>query len=781
MAFKKTFVLLFFLSSFTTYGQQVVIKGQVTEELSKQPLQGVKVSLSTPKKEGVTDKAGFYSFTIDPADSVEISFSLIGFTSVTKKVPATEDFSLDVVLSTEDYYLDEVVLEGQKQKKISEGAEISSIDLPVEQIKSIPTLFGEKDVLKALQLMPGVQTGSEGMAGLYVRGGGPGENLFLVDHAMVYNPYHLFGFFSSFNGDALQNVNLIKGGFPARYGSRLSSVINMELKSGNPERITGEAGIGLIASRFTLEGPIVKDKLTFMISGRRTYLDVLTRPFMTGDFRAGYYFYDLAGKISYKVDPKNTIYLSGYNGNDRFSISTQFEDNQSKGNLGWRNQAYTLGWDRIINKRVFSQTALTYSGYNFNIRSEDNWGGETFFLNFNSLVSEISVKQQFEYFHSDKHKLFAGISLTHHTLNPEALVFQGSYINSDLDFSSRTRALETAIFIEDEFRPFRALTINGGIRLSSFYVNGEHYINPEPRLTAGYQLKPDLSIKAGYAEMNQFAHQLTSGGIGMPIDLWVPATENVMPARSRQVTLGMAKDFMPLNTTFSIEGYYKKTDRMAGYREGASFILFDDPYNLEDGRSWEDNVTQGQGWSYGIEFLLHKKAGRFSGWAGYTLSWTQLQFDDVNWGRKFYARYDRRHDISLVGLFKASEKIHLSSTWVYGTGNAITMPNAAFQPFTPSEQSSRPTASYTSYYYYEDRNQFRMAPYHRLDLSIQFIKKLKGRKVRTWDLSVYNLYNRQNPYFYFLENTYSNTGNQTVLKQVSLFPIIPSITYNLKF
>jgi hypothetical protein len=658
---------------------------------------------------------------------------------------------------------------------------MSTVEIPIRQIKTIPALLGEKDVLKVLQLMPGVQKGSEGSSGLYVRGGGPDQNLIILDDAVVYNAYHLFGFFSLFNGDALKSVELTKGGFPARYGGRLSSVLDMNMKEGSKDKLHGEGGIGIISSRLTLEGPLKKDKSSFILSGRRTYADALARPFIpNGD--GGYYFYDLTAKVNYDFGRKDKLYLSGYFGKDRFFITEKYDGNRYKTGFNWGNATGTLRWNHLFNQKLFTNTSLIFSNYRFRIFQDDkSKDGATYSLDYHSGIRDLGIKQDWDFFPNPQHALKFGVMSTYHQFTPSAVVVKDSQVNQ---FSRDVEAIdvvESGLYAEDTYRPFDKVRLNAGFRLSHYAAEGRQYFRPEPRLAASYSLREDLSVKASYALMNQYVHLLSNTGIGLPTDLWVPTTARVKPQQSQQVAAGIAKDFIDRGLQLTVEGYYKKMDNIIGYREGASFLLIEDGPEGASRVSWEDNVTAGQGWSYGTELLLQKKSGRFSGWVGYTLSWTQLQFDELNFGRKYYARYDRRHDLSLVGIYEISPRITLSGSWVYGTGNAITLPVSEYLAgeHVPTAQGGR----YGSYLNdYGPKNSFRMAAYHRLDLGIQFHKKMR-RHERTWEFSLYNAYSRQNPFFYFTESkTDQATGiSKAVLKQIALFPIIPSFSYNFKF
>jgi hypothetical protein len=676
---------------------------------------------------------------------------------------------------------------------------MSTVEIPVQQIKALPALLGEKDVMKALQLMPGVQSGSEGNSGLYVRGGGPDQNLIILDDATVYNAYHLFGFFSLFNGDALKSVELTKGGFPARYGGRLSSVIDMNMKEGNKEKLKEEVGLGLLSSRLTLEGPIEKGKSSFLVSGRRTYLDVLTKPFMRADQKIGYYFYDFNTKLNYDFGRKNKLYLSGYFGRDKFNLvnETGGADRKDVNSFGmfWGNATATARWNHLINDRLFTNTSLIFSNYRFNVQGKTQafYQGvadpdEYYELNYGSGIRDIGIKYDVDYLPNLKHSLRLGFTSVSHRFTPRAVVLLAPEQNRNERETEHLYGQESALYIEDLYKPTSRLLINAGFRLSNFYTQGKHYLNPEPRLAAAYMLREDFSMKASYAAMNQYIHLLSNTGIGLPTDLWVPSTKRVAPQQSQQIAAGFAKDFTEHNFSVTLEGYYKKSDKILGYKEGASFVEIGTPESVEK-VDWQNNVIPGQAWSYGAELLLQRKFGKLSGWVGYTLSWTQLQFDSLNRGEKFYARYDRRHDISVVGIYKLRPRITLSANWVYGTGNALTLPVASYNApvHNPGDgqTTDRRDYGYTNVSDFGERNSFRMAAYHRMDIGVQFHKERQmfGRPVaRTWDISIYNLYNRRNPFFYYAgSEEKENETSVTVLKQVSLFPIIPSVSYSLKF
>ncbi|MDQ3190128.1 MAG: TonB-dependent receptor [Bacteroidota bacterium] len=783
-----TFSLIFHFSS---NAQKYTVSGYISDEATGEKLIGANVYEPTLKTGTTSNLYGFYSFTVQSGDSISLLIRYIGYKSQIVKLLPGKDIQLNFKLSP-SIDLNAFELVEERTVKIEENSQMSVIEIPISQIKSIPALLGEVDVLKSLQLLPGVQSGGEGSSGLYVRGGGPDQNLILLDGAPVYNASHLFGFFSVFNADAIKNVQLTKGGFPARYGGRLSSVIEINLKDGNTQKFSGEGSVGIVASRLTLEGPIIKDKTSFIISARRTYIDVLARPFIkaasNGEGTGGYYFYDLNAKINHKFSNKDHLYLSFYSGDDRFYARSK-GDYTYNGNkniysdefkVGWGNSTSTLRWNHILSPKLFSNTSLIYSRFNFYTQIESKHSEITptatyqndFALKFLTGIEDISGKIDFDYLPSTNHYIKFGIGNINHAFNTGALQYKSSATGSTaLDTTlgtARTYANELSAYIEDDYRISARLKANFGIHYSGFVVSKSYYQSFQPRFSGRYFITEKLAFKASYATMMQFIHLLSNAGIGLPTDLWVPSTDKIKPQISKQVAAGFAKTIRKDDNDYevSIEGYYKIMDNIIDYKGGANFF--------NQSENWEKQVEVGKGWSYGSEFFVQKKTGRTTGWVGYTLSWTERQFPEINFGEKFPYKYDRRHDLSVVVNYKITKNIDISGTWVYGTGNAITLPIARYQAI----------ADYSSFYnyyneieYYESRNGFRMRAYHRMDVGINFRKEKKWGE-RTINVSAYNAYNRKNPYFYAFGN--DEIGNR-VIKQYSLFPLLPSISYNFKF
>ncbi len=795
--------IIMIISLINLYGQtsRYTISGIVYEKGSRETLIGVNIYEPNLRLGTTTNTYGFYSITL-PADSVELLFSYVGYTPVIKDMVLTENIRLDIELDpTLD--LQEVVVTGERLFRISENTQMSRLDIPIQQARNIPSLLGEKDMFKVLQLMPGVQSGTEGTSGFYVRGGGPDQNLIILDDAIVYNASHLFGFFSVFNGDAVKNMQLYKGGFPARFGGRLSSVLDIQMKDGNKEKFSGEGGIGLISSRLTLEGPIVKEKGSFLISGRRTYIDALIAPFVPDDGAAGYFFYDLNTKLNYDIDKNNRILVSSYMGRDKFFFRDQFSsgefEDEMEGGLFWQNVTTTVRWNRIFNDKLFANASFIFSDYTLQIYSEESYrdkiNNETsaFELRYTSGIQDIGGKYDISWNPIPNHHVRAGFQTIRHKFTPSAIVLRDDDIgklerNAELHYS-----LESGLYVEDEIDFGDFVTINPGLRFSHFYTNNNSYQYLEPRFASNVLLQPLLSWKASFASMNQYVHLLSTTGIGLPTDLWVPSTEKIAPQRTWQVATGFAYDWLDKNLEFSIEGYYKKSNGIIGYKEGASFLYIEDPENATS-FSWQDNMTSGEGWAYGVEFLVQRKFGKLSGWAGYTLSWIQHRFDELNFGETFWARYDRRHDISLVAIYEISPRITFSGTWVYATGNAFDLATGRMPVVTHNPVGESPQyydTWWNSASIYDKKNSFRAASYQRLDLGFQFHKEFTAFGIpwkRTIELGAYNAYSRKNPFFYYWETVYQydefgndNQGEERKLMQVSIFPIIPSISFNFKF
>jgi hypothetical protein len=799
MRYRLYQLLIFVCLSIPSLAQdKITISGFIREKSSRELLPGVNIFIENTAYGTSSNTYGFYSITMPKSDSVWVNYSFVGYAKRRILLSSRNSGQLNVDLEPVNQ-LDEVTISGRRDsEKVSESVQMSQIEVPISQIKKIPAFLGEKDVIRVLQLMPGVQKGSEGQTGLYVRGGGPDQNLLILDDAVVYNASHLFGFFSVFNSDALKSVELTKGGFPARYGGRLSSVIDLNMKEGAKDKLHGEGGIGLISSRLTLEGPLYKKKSSFLLSARRTYIDVLAAPLIAqqqvgydSKVKPGYYFYDLNAKVNYDLGEKNKLYLSGYFGQDRFKVIEKSKNSYMKSGLNWGNATATLRWNHLINQKLFVNTSLIYSHFDFNIFANqtdyyEDRDPSIFTLKYNSTIRDVSLKTDFDFYPNSRHSLKFGALFTPHQFIPSALAIKGEFSEEGINARAKPiRTLEAGAYIEDTWQPINPLKVNAGLRISSFQTSTRTYIRPEPRIAAALKLATDFSVKASYAKMNQYVHMLSNTGLGLPTDLWVPTTDKIAPQQSSQVAVGLAKDLEKPQLTFTLEGYYKKMNNIISYKEGSSFLSLDGENATEI--NWEDNVTSGKGWSYGMEAMIQRKTGKLSGWIGYTLSWTQWKFPELNFGETFFPRYDRRHDISIVGIYELSKRITLSATWVYGTGNALTIPVSKFQTrgniYIPDGSQGVYWPNWPNTSEYGKKNAFRAEPYHRMDIAIQFHKK-KKRHERTWEFGLYNAYNRKNPFFYNInrkEDPANSKQQINVLTRYSLFPVLPSFSYNFKF
>lgn len=778
------------------FGQKFTISGYIADKESGEQLLGASIYVKSLGDGTATNLYGFYSLTL-PAGQYDLVYSYVGYNSVQVSIDLKENVTRNVDLEAL-VELNEIVITDERSNQIQNTTQMSTIKMSMDKVKTLPAFMGEQDLIKTLQLLPGVQSGGEGSSGLYVRGGGPDQNLILLDGVPVYNASHLFGFFSVFNADAINSVELMKGGFPARYGGRLSSVLDIRMKEGNLSKFEGEGSIGVISSKLSLQGPIKKGKTSFMLSGRRTYLDILARPLIKAagnsngtDIVAGYYFYDFNGKINHKFSDRSRLFLSGYTGDDKFyfditekyTIDGNQENFNVLGDLTWGNRIAALRWNYMINPKLFSNFTATYSKYKFSTTAdlrqtywEDNEEKQTsYYYNFFSGIDDVTAKVDFDYMPSPNHFVKFGFGDIYHTFSPGATQEKIEFGDTRIDSTRNNdilRAHEAYAYIEDDFKVGNRLKVNAGLYATVFAPKDTQFFSLQPRFAARYLLTDKSSIKVSYASMMQALHLLTNPTIGLPTDLWVPATKDVPVETSRQVAIGFAQTIAE-KYELSIEGYYKTMNNIIEYKDGESF--------QGQQTTWEDKVEIGTGWSYGAEVFFEKKIGDFSGWIGYTLSWTERQFDNVNFGDPFPYRYDRRHDASIVLTYKPNENVDFGIVWVYGTGNAYTLAQERYTPYQPNPYMNN-FFGYNEVEHVEERNNFRAPAYHRLDVGVNLHKKTKWG-VRTWSLGLYNAYSRQNPFYIYwgYENGVFNDNSQKALKQVALFPIIPSISYSFKF
>lgn len=766
--------------------QQFTVSGVVQDAETGEPLIGSYVFDVMNKVGTTTNSYGFYSLSVG-RDSAQLQVSYLGYTPFMEVLFLNRHRPkrLNINLAPAVGELAEATVVADRMGAIQERIQMSSVSLDVKKVKDLPVFLGETDILKAIQLLPGVQSGTEGTSGFYVRGGGPDQNLILIDGVPVYNVSHLFGFFSIFNADAINHVQLIKGGFPAEYGGRLSSVLDIRMKEGNNQEWHGEGSVGNISAKLTIEGPIVKGKTSMLLSARRTYLDVLMQPFMQDDLgTGGYYFQDFNAKINHKIDDRNKLYLSYYGGDDlaymRYKESYDWDGvryNTSIDNkLGWGNQIATFRWNSIVTPKLFSNVTATYSKYDFNtllnLEQTTTYVDTSLFSSMNisylSGIEDVGAKWDMEYHPNSQHEIKFGINVTNHRFTPgvNSWTFDVGGFQLDTAFGSYIQdAMDVSAYFQDDWKIGDKLRVNMGLHMNQFSVNQEDYISLQPRLSARYLINEMSSIKASYVQMNQNLHLLANQGLGLPTDLWVPATDRIRPQVAEQVAVGYANN-LGKGWELSLEGYYKEMDNLIEYKDGVSFML--------DVGDWQDKVTVGRGWSYGAEFLLEKKQGRTTGWLGYTWAKAMRQFDDVNFGEPYPYTFDRRHDVSIVLNHKLSENWKFGFVWVYGTGRAVTLPTQQYL----TDPSLLDNYWYQTTNYIGSRNNFREPAYHRADFAFTRTKETKWGE-RSWQFGVYNAYNRIN--VFYMDFGYSNQFDEYGLIGYGLFPIIPSISYQFKF
>jgi hypothetical protein len=779
-------IVIFFLSFLHVLAQdKFTLNGYIKDSLTGETLIGANINVKEEGRGTTSNQYGFFSLTLAKG-SYQLVVSYIGYDSRLIDINFEENKTINVLLIPSSSYLNNVTVTTRKRENNVKSAQMGKVDLNINTIKSLPSLFGEVDVLKSLQLLPGVRNAGEGNSGFYVRGGGPDQNLIMLDEAVVYNTGHLFGFFSVFNSDAIKSLSLIKGGMPAQYGGRLSSVIDIAMKDGNMNKTQVDAGIGLIASRIAIQGRIKKNKASYLISARRTYIDLLVKPFIPKSnsfYGSGYYFYDLNAKINYKFSEKDRLYLSGYFGRDKFDFNNA--KRSFKTDIPWGNSTATLRWNHVFSKKLFSNTSLIYNDYKFDFGGSQN----DLSLKLSSGIKDLNAKTDFDFYATPEHKLKFGGQYTFHTFLPSvASGKQDTVIFAPANVQKKY-ANEFALYLQDDWDVTKRIRLNYGLRYSLFqqvgrytaytqdaygnkldsvvYGNGDvikSYGGFEPRVTLRYSINDLSSIKVAVTRNLQYIHLVSNAGTTLPTDIWVPSTYRVKPQIGWQYALGYFRNFNNNVFETSFELYYKNMQNQIEYREGYTPNTLKDP---------EEDFVFGKGWSYGAELFINKVKGRFTGWVGYTISWTWRRFPDLNNDEKYPSKYDRRHDLSIVGSYELTKKWKFSSVFVFGTGNAISLPERFY--FVDGVLTQE----------FSHINAYRMAPYHRLDLSATYIPQHKKQRKYTsnWVFSIYNVYSRLNPYFYYYDQQGSAAnGTLTVTaKQVSLFPIIPSVTWNVQW
>ena len=780
--------------------EKATISGYITDSKSGEEMIGIKIYIPSIKKGALTNAYGFYSITI-PKGAYSIEYRSSIYPTEKKTLSLIKDTTISIEMGSSIQDIEEVVINAKKGENVNSTA-MGQMELEIEQIKTLPAFMGEVDVVKTLQLLPGVSSVSEGGQGFYVRGGGPDQNLVLLDEAIVYNAAHLFGFFSVFNADAVKSVELTKGAMPANFGGRMSSVLEVHMNEGNNKEFKVKGGIGAISSRITVEGPLKKDRGSFIISGRRTYIDLIMKaaiPDSSPFAGTSYFFYDLNAKMNYRLTDRDRIYLSGYFGKDVFSFGSR--DAGFQVDMPWGNSIAALRWNHLFSNKLFMNLTTTFTDYNFKFGSQQ----DQFKFELLSGVKDFGAKMDFSYFPGSSHKLKWGANYIYHIFTPTSVSAEADTVVFDTGVAQKLYSHESALYFLDEFDLTENFRINAGLRYSTYqhvgpftrYINGDgvstndttiqynkgdlikFYHGLEPRISMRWLLPDNSSIKGGYSYNYQYVHLTSLSAVSLPTDIWYPSTDIARPQAGWQASMGYYKNFFDDHYETSVEVYYKGMNNLIEYQEGTL-----------PGSTINDNTDNqlafGRGWSYGVEFLIKKSVGKLTGWIGYTWSKTERQFDDINNGDVYPAKYDRRHDLSVVGTYKLNDRWVFGSSFIYATGNTLTLPNSWY------------VQDQDLLFNYGARNSTRMAPYHRLDISAtlyakeyktktdpvtgEVIKKKKKFK-SNWAFSVYNVYNRANPFFLYVDqdgNFFDGDFSLSV-QQVTLFPIIPSVTWNFEF
>lgn len=831
------------LTAINVAAQKFTVSGYVTDESSGEPLIGVAIIDKATSLGTVTGNSGYYSISLDAGERTLV-VSCLGYDEKVLRQSLKSNVTLNISIRPTASELMGATVTGHSTVSGARTTQMSAVEVPVSQIKTVPALGGEVDVIKALQLLPGVQSGTEGTAGIYVRGGGADENLLLMDGVPLYNVNHLYGFFSVFNADALKNVTLYKGSFPARFGGHLSSVIDVRMNDGNEYEYHGSASIGVISSKINFEGPIVKGRTTFNISARRTYLDLVAKPVIAsinkkhryddGDYEklgGGYDFYDINAKITHRFNNGDRLSLSIYDGDDRAKVVTDDvysymimsvdpstweltptgvkSYSRATSDLKWRwgNYVSAIRWNHEISPTVYVSSSASYTQYRnrqdvsmSQYESLIEKGKESDIdqmkasVAYNSLINDLSANADFEWRPDPRHDIKFGPSYTFHTFRPGIISMKQSGSNSEnpeknSQMSQKVgqtpiKTHEASLYLEDNWSVTDWLKTDLGFRTSLYSVEGKTYFSLEPRLSARALITDRLSFKASYSEMGQYIHLLCNSNLSLPSDLWVPVTRNIKPMRSRQTAAGAFYDLGMYE--FSMEGYCKTMDNVLEYRDGASYFGI--------GTGWEEKVCMGRGWSYGLEFMVQKKVGKTTGWVGYTLARAMRKFDRegmmINGGNPFPAKYDRRHDLSATVTHAFSKRFDVNATFVLASGNCGSL---GYDEYMTDDMSGcGPESGFErsmSASYLANRNNYRMPLYNRMDIGCHFYRETgrRNRCTSIWSIGIYNVYNHKNPFLVLVDSEsefdYEHYTWKVwpVLKKVSIFPMMPSVSYTLKF
>ncbi|MDR1224267.1 MAG: TonB-dependent receptor [Tannerella sp.] len=788
----------------TAAARKVTVSGYITDAESSEILIGTNIYDRISGTGTASNEFGFFSLTL-PGGDAELRFSYTGYATETRKIDLRKNEKINISLRS-NALLDEVVVVGVENRESGiEATNMSAMEVPLNILRTAPALLGETDVMKAIQMLPGVQAGTEGSAGIYVRGGGPDENLVLLDGIPLYNVDHLFGFFSVFTPEAVKKVTLYKGSFPSRFGGRLSSVIDVRTNDGDMYNYHGTVGIGLLSDKLQLEGPVWKGRTSFNVSARRSYLDFFAKLVMAKEDKLSYYFYDLNAKINHKFNDKSRLFLSLYNGSDTYDAEWDDSSDDRKATsadgLKWGNTLLAAKWNYIFSPKLFSNTTATLSQYRFNITSGFSERMPKYDIDskthyeYRSGIKDLTYRTDFDYYPSSGHHVKFGAGFLHHNFRPEVesskyISNEGGAVTVDTYTKSSDKEIyagETSVYAEDDMNVTPRLSLNAGLHFSLFHVGHTTYKSLQPRLAARYQLPGDFALKASYSKMNQYVHLLSNYTLVLPMDLWVPATDNIKPMRTHQYSLGAYYTGFK-GWELSAESYYKDMRNVLEYKDGARF--------LGSSSYWEDKVEMGKGRAYGVELMAQKTTGKLTGWISYALAKSERKFQEsgINQGRWFPYKYDRRHHINLTANYILSEKIDIGASWEFYTGGTTTLGEEKTLLIMPPGHSgmstyysmygwmTRPISTVSEIDYIKGRNNYRLPPSHRLNVGINFHKKKKYGE-RIWSISIYNAYNAMNPTFIYrdaeyIEDTYTR---KQIIKKITVLPIIPSFTYTYKF
>lgn len=776
MAFRKTMKVLFLLSFFTTATQtfaqkKFTISGTITSKNSGESIIGTSIKVLNTNYGTTSNEYGFYSLLL-AADKYRIVYSAVGKTPDTLEINLSGNIEKNISLSEANYELTAVTVTSSKTSGRSvSGSQMGIEKLSVQEARNLPVIFGEKDLLKTIQLLPGIKSAGDGNSGIFVRGGTTDQNQVILDEANIYNASHLFGFFSTFNSDAIKDIAVYKGGMPAQYGGRLSSVLDVRMNEGNNQNTSVSGSLGLISAKLNIEGPIQKDKSSFLLTGRRTYADVFLK--LDDEYKNNQlYFYDLNAKMNYELGKKDKLFLSGYFGKDALGFNDQFA-------INWGNGTGTLRWNHLFNSRLFSNTSLIFSNYNYAFRVKNGTNDIRIF----SQIRDWNLKQDYQYSINQQNNFRFGWSSIYHIIRPGEITGNAtSSINDKIQ--DKRYSLENAVYASNVFKPNNKLTITLGARLSAFSVLGggnfynidaagnikdtlkyargkviKTYYNPEPRVSVGYMLNNHASLKAAYTRNAQYMHQITTSTGSNPLDKWASTSNIIQPQISNQYSIGYYANILHNNYEFTAEAYYKDMENILDFRNGADVFL---------NETVESQLLFGKGRAYGIEFMLKKKTGKLTGWISYTLSKTERKINGINNNQWYNATQDRTHDIAIVGIYQVNKKWTLSGNFVFYTGNAVTFPSGKYQ------------VNGQTAYYYNSRNADRMPNYHRLDFGATMQLKKTKKWTKELVFSLYNVYGRENAFTINFKDNKDNP-NITEIVQTSLFRWVPSVSYNFKF